>query len=62
MGGRQILDGALIANECIDSMLKKGLSGVQCELDLEKSYNWVNWEFLEYMLRRMGDVVCMLTK
>lgn len=53
-GRRSILDGALIANECTDSMLKKGLSGIMCKLDLEKSYDRVNLEFFEYMMRRMG--------
>ena len=34
--GRQILDVALIANEAIDSLLKRNESGVLCKLDLEK--------------------------
>ena len=35
--GRQILDVALIANEAIDSLLKRNESGVLCKLDLEKA-------------------------
>ena len=37
--GRQILDVALIANEVIDSLLKRKESGVLCKLDLEKAYD-----------------------
>jgi hypothetical protein len=52
--GQQILDSMLIANECLDSRLKEGTPGVLCELDLEKAYDYVNWGFLIYLLRRCG--------
>ena len=39
---RQILDAALIANEAIDSLLKRKESGVLCKLDLEKAYDHIN--------------------
>lgn len=54
IGGRQSLDGVLVANECIDSILKNGDSGVLSKLDMEKAYDRVNWKFLDYMLGRMG--------
>ena len=52
--GRQILDAALIANEAIDSLLKRNESGVLCKLDLEKAYDHLNWNFLLFVMQSMG--------
>lgn len=51
---RQAMDGVLVAKECMDAVSKNGKMGVLCKLDLEKAYDRVNWEFLDYMLGRMG--------
>eukprot|EP00268_Persea_americana_P019576 TRINITY_DN20054_c2_g1_i1.p1 TRINITY_DN20054_c2_g1~~TRINITY_DN20054_c2_g1_i1.p1 ORF type:complete len:191 (+),score=19.31 TRINITY_DN20054_c2_g1_i1:624-1196(+) len=52
--GRQILDTALIAHECIDSRNRQNRPGLVCKLDFEKAYDMVDWDFLQYMLARMG--------
>ena len=54
VGGRQILDAVLIANEVIDSRLKASLRGLLCKLDIEKAYDHVNWNHLIAMMDKMG--------
>ena len=43
---RQILDAVLIANGAIDSVLKINENGILCKLDIEKTYDNVDWSFL----------------
>ena len=52
--GRQILNAVLIANEAIDSMLKRNESGVLCKLDMEKAYDHINWNFLLLVMQKVG--------
>lgn len=51
---KTILNVALVANEIMDKLLFRNRDGVLCKLDMEKPYNHVNWDFLDYMLRRLG--------
>ena len=40
--GRQIMDASLLANEVIDTLLKRKEKGVLCKLDIEKAYDQIN--------------------
>jgi hypothetical protein len=42
---RQILDLELIANKCLDSIIRSVVSGVLCKLDIEKTNHPTNWDF-----------------
>ena len=52
--GRQILDVVLIANEAVDTIIKRKESGIVCKLDIEKAYDHLSWEFLIQVLDKMG--------
>jgi hypothetical protein len=54
IGGRQLLDSVLIANECVDGQIQSGEPGLLCKLDLAKACDHVNWDFLLYLLHRCG--------
>ena len=52
--GRQILDTVLIANEAVDSTLRRKEKEILCKLDIEKAYDHIRWDFLLQILERMG--------
>ena len=54
VGGRQIMDAVLIANEAIDSILKSKGGTILCKLDIEKVYDHVERYFLFSVLEKMG--------
>ena len=52
--GRQILDASLIANEVIDSLMRKKERGILCKLDIEKAYDRISWNLIISVLQKMG--------
>ncbi|XP_028074760.1 uncharacterized protein LOC114277115 [Camellia sinensis] len=54
LGGRNILDGILIANEIIDGWKKAKKKGLLFKLDFEKAYDSINWGFFFSMLSNFG--------
>ena len=44
----------LIANEVVDSILRRKESGLVCKLDIEKAYDNISWEFIFQVMDRMG--------
>ncbi|GKU98532.1 hypothetical protein SLEP1_g11525 [Rubroshorea leprosula] len=48
------MDGVLVANEVIDKAKKKKRKTIMFKINFEKAYDKVSWEFLEYMMQRMG--------
>ena len=51
---RQILDGALIANEAIWWLKKKKINATLLKLDFHKAYDTVKWSFVDKVLKLMG--------
>lgn len=52
--GRQIMDVVMVANELVDGLVGNKNEGILYKLDIEKSYDYVRWDFVDYMLRRLG--------
>ena len=52
--GRQILDAVLIANELVDSTMRRKEQGLVCKLDIEKAYDSISWDFLYQVMNWMG--------
>ena len=52
--GRQILDGALIANEVVGWLKKTKRSGALLKLDFEKAYDSVDRTSIDSVLKEMG--------
>ena len=48
------MDASLLANEVIDTLLKRKEKGVLCKLDIEKAYDQINWNCILKVLLKMG--------
>ncbi|XP_026439726.1 uncharacterized protein LOC113338545 [Papaver somniferum] len=51
---KQILDGVLIASECIDNRLRDKIPGVLCKVDMEKAFDNVKWISLLRIFEKHG--------
>jgi len=54
LSNRGLLDSVLVMNEVLDDLKRRRKSGVIVKLDFEKAYDSVSWEFLFYMMGRLG--------
>ncbi|KAE8662788.1 hypothetical protein F3Y22_tig00113124pilonHSYRG00059 [Hibiscus syriacus] len=54
IAGKHISDCALIANEVIDYLFKSKKEAVLFKADFSKSYDTVDWKFLNVNLKKMG--------
>ena len=48
------MDASLLANEVIDTLLKRKEKGILCKLDIEKAYDKINWNCIIKVLQKMG--------
>jgi len=53
LDGRHMLHNVLIANEVVDEAKRSQKPCIVFKVDYEKAYDFVSWDFLIYMLRRM---------
>jgi hypothetical protein len=51
---RQILDGVLVINDLLDLAKRRKDKCLFFKVDFERAYDTVNWNFVEYMMVRMG--------
>jgi len=52
--GRGLLDSVLITNEVLEDYKRKRKRCIFFKVDYEKAYDSVKWDFIYYMLRRLG--------
>lgn len=52
--GRQILDGALIASEIIESCKRQKTKATLLKLDFHKAFDSLSWNFLDWVQEQMG--------
>ncbi|GKV50170.1 hypothetical protein SLEP1_g56883 [Rubroshorea leprosula] len=52
--GRHLCEGVVTANEIIDKAKRKKKKSFVFKVDFEKAFDKVNWNFLDYMMVRLG--------
>lgn len=52
--GCNILDGGVVTNELINFAKSTNRGCLLFKVDFEKAYDFVCWDFLEYMMKRLG--------
>jgi len=52
--GMGLLDSALVANEVLEEIKRNKRSCVFFKVDYKEVYDSVSWEFIYYMLERLG--------
>ena len=51
--GRQIIDTSLRVKEVLDWKIRRGETSILLKLDIEKTFDQLNWSFLINMLKKM---------
>jgi hypothetical protein len=49
--GRNIMEGVVVLHETIHDIYRKKMSGVILKIDFKKTYDKINWDFLQQSLR-----------
>lgn len=54
VASRQIQDAILVVNETVDDLVMNSKDGLICKVYMEKAYDHVCWNFVDYLLSRMS--------
>uniref|UniRef100_A0A0V0HM28 Putative ovule protein n=1 Tax=Solanum chacoense TaxID=4108 RepID=A0A0V0HM28_SOLCH len=52
--GRQIMNATTMANECVEGMQRSNLPEILCKLDIQKTFDHLNWNYRLELLQKMG--------
>lgn len=52
--GRQILNSVMIASDIVDELVGQKKENIICKIDMEKVYDHVSWDFVNYMMDKLG--------